>query len=149
MFLSASLRPLVAAGLLAAAALAPGRAAAEAPAVPVAECDAATVLYTVRSSFAHGAARVEKDNLEIAEFGTIRSQGAGVNDPSPIPRRWCYAPVKLSDGTRSTAYWRIDDSAGFASPGLFDIHDRIEVCVLGRDRWRVHDGTCRTVRRWW
>ena len=149
MFLPASLRPLAAAGFLAAAALVPGRAAAEAPAVPVAECDAATVLYTVRSSFAHGAARVEKDNLEIAEFGTIRSQGVGMNDPSPIPRRWCYAPVVLSNGTRSTAYWRIDRGTGFASPGLAGLHDSIETCVLGRDRWRVHDGTCRTVRRWW
>lgn len=149
MFLPAPLRPLAAAGFLAAATLVSGPAAAEAPAVPVAECDAATVLYTVRSSFARGAAQVEKDNLEIAEFGAIRSQGAGVNDPSPIPRRWCYAPVKLSDGTRSTAYWRIDAGAGFASSGLLNIHDRIETCVLGRDRWRVHDGTCRTVRRWW
>lgn len=148
MFLSASLRPLAVAGLLAAA-LVPGRAAAETSALPVAECDAALVLYSVRSSFAHGAARVEKDNLEIAEFGTIRSQGAGVNDPSPIPRRWCYAPVVLSDGTRSTAYWRIDHGAGFASSGLAGLHDRVESCVLGRDRWRVHDGTCRTVRRWW
>lgn len=117
--------------------------------VDVPACDAPRVLSRIRSDFAYGMAHVEKRDLAIAEFGRIRSQGAGVNDPSPIPRRWCYAPVTLTDGRRSTAYWRIDRALGFAAPGYADLTDGVESCVLGHDRWYVHDGTCRTARRWW
>lgn len=112
-------------------------------------CDAPSILARVRSDFAHGMANVEKRDLAIADFGRIRSQGAGANAPAAMVHRWCYAPVTLSDGRRSTAYWRIDPSQGFASPGYAGIPDGVESCVLGHDRWRVHDGTCRTVRLWW
>lgn len=112
-------------------------------------CDAPEVLARVRTTFEYGAANVEKRSLAIADFGRIRSQGVHVNDPSPIARRWCYAPVTLTDGHRSTAYWRIDRGVGFASPGYAGLTDDVESCVLGHDRWRVHDGTCRTTRRWW
>jgi hypothetical protein len=117
--------------------------------VDVPTCDAPQVLSRIRSDFAYGMARVEGRDLAIAEFGTIRSQGAGVNDPSPVPHRWCYAPVTLTDGRRSTAYWRIDRALGFAAPGYADLTDAVESCVLGHDRWAVHDGLCRTTRRWW
>lgn len=116
-------------------------------AVPV--CDDAGVLDTVRSDFAYGMAHVEARALAIVEFGRIGSAGAGVDDPSHIAHRWCHAPVVLSDGRRSTAYWRIDRAMGFAAPGFADAPDGVESCVLGHDRWRVHDGACRTARRWW
>ena len=93
----------------------------------VAACDDAHVLAKVRSRFAHGAARVEGRDLTLAAFGPIRDRGAFVDDPSPIPRRWCEAPVTLSDGTRSTAWWRIDRGTGFAAPGFAYLPDGIEV----------------------
>lgn len=112
-------------------------------------CDAPGVLARVRSTFEYGTANVERRPLAIADFGRVRTQGAGVNDPSPIARRWCYAPVTLSDGRRTTAYWRIDRGVGFAAPGYAGLTDDVESCVLGHDRWRVHDGVCRTTRLWW
>ena len=121
--------------------------AAAVPDVDLPACDA--VLGRVAARFAHGAAHVEKAALTVAEFGKVRQQGAGVDDPSPIARRWCYAPVTLSDGSRSTAYWRIERAAGFAAPGLAWIPDGVEVCVLGHDRWFAHDGSCRATRLWW
>lgn len=127
----------------------PARMRVVAREIDVPACDAPEVLSHVRSTFAYGAANVEKRDLAIAEFGRIRTQGAGVNDPSPIARRWCFAPVTLTDGKRSTAYWRIDRGMGFAAPGYAGIPDAVESCVLGHDRWRVHDGTCRTARLWW
>ena len=117
--------------------------------VDVPACDAPDVLARVRDGLSWGTARVEGRELAIAEFGRIRSQGAGVNDPSPIAHRWCYAPVTLTDGRRSTAYWRIDRSMGFAAPGFAGVPDGVESCVIGHDRWYVHDGACRTARRWW
>ena len=150
--LSSRVRPVVLAALAAAAFTLPASAAdlrlaaldVDAPA-----CDAPDVLAHVRGDYARGTARVEGRELAIAEFGRIRSQGAGVNDPSPIAHRWCYAPVTLSDGRRSTAYWRIDRSMGFAAPGFAGIPNGVESCVVGHDRWHVHDGACRTARRWW
>ena len=114
----------------------------------VAPCDDASVLASVSATFARGSAAVEKTGLTIAAFGTVRTQGV-MHEPSPMPRRWCYAPVTLSDGSRTTASWRIDRSTGFAAPGYAGIPDSVESCVLGHDRWRVHDGACRTARRWW
>jgi len=122
---------------------------ASVPAVDVPACDAPAVLDRVRGDFAYGMARVEKRDLAIVEFGTVRSQGAGVNDPSHIPHRWCYAPVTLSNGLRSTAYWRVERGVGFAAPAYAGLTDDVESCVLGHDSWSVHDGLCRTARRWW
>ena len=135
-------------GLALPAAAADLRLASASP-VDVPACDAPAVLDRVRGDFAYGMARVEKSDLAIVEFGKIRSQGAGVNDPSHIPHRWCYAPVTLSNGLRSTAYWRVDRGVGFASYGYAGLTDDVESCVLGHDRWSVHDGACRTARRWW
>lgn len=117
--------------------------------VAVPPCDDAGVLDTVRSDFAYGMAHVDARDLAIVEFGRVGSSGAGVNDPSRIAHRWCHASVTLSDGRRSTAYWRIDRAMGFAAPGFANIPDGVESCVLGHDRWHVHDGTCRTARKWW
>lgn len=153
--LSSRVRTFVVASLGLAALAAPALAADPAGVrvatleIDVPACDAPEVLGRIRSDFEYGALHVDGRTLAIAEFGRVRSQGAGVNDPSPIAHRWCYAPVTLTDGKLTTAYWRIDRLVGFAAPGYVTTHHGIESCVLGHDRWRVHDGTCRTARRWW
>ena len=106
-------------------------------------------LAKIRHRFAYGAARVEKRDLAIVEVAKIREIHASVDRPSPIPRRWCKAAVTLSDGTRSTLTWVVEGGVGFAGPGLAWLPDEVEFCVAGHDPWRVHDGTCRTTRRWW
>lgn len=111
-------------------------------------CDDPAVLDRVTATFAAEATNVEKRDLKLVSFGKIKEQKV-TGAPSPIVRRWCSAPVKLSDGTRSTAWWRLDRGVGFAAHGYAGIPDGIEVCVAGHDRWTVHDGACRTVRHWW
>lgn len=107
------------------------------------------VLASIRHRFAYGAARVEKRELGIVGIDKIREVRAEVDRPSPIPRRWCAARVTLSDGTRSTMSWVVEAGVGFAGPGLAWIPDAVDFCIAGHDRWRVHDGTCRTTRRFW
>ena len=112
-------------------------------------CDDEGVLARIRHRFAYGAANVEKRDLGIVGIDRIRQIRAEVDKPSPIARRWCSARVALSDGSRSTLHWVVGGGVGFAGPGLAWIPDEVDFCVMGHDRWRVHDGACRTTRRWW
>lgn len=139
---------LLGAALSPALAADPAAATRGAAAVAVAACDDPGVLARVQRRFAYGAARVEGRTLAIAAFDRIRDEGAAAS-PSPIPQRWCSAAVTLSDATRTTAWWRIERGTGFAAPGLAFLPDGLELCVAGHDPWRVHDGSCRTTRRWW
>jgi hypothetical protein len=106
-------------------------------------------LAKIRHRFAYGALNVEKRDLAIVEVTKIREIANSVDRPSPIPRRWCTAKVTLSDGTRSRLSWVVEGGVGFAGPGLAWLPDEVEFCVSGHDPWRVHDGTCRTTRRFW
>ena len=107
------------------------------------------VLASIRHRFAYGARRVEKRELGIVGVENIRAVHASVDRPSPVPRQWCAATVRLSDGTRSTLTWVVASGLGFAAPGLAYIPDEVEFCVAGHDPWRVHDGNCRTTRKFW
>ena len=125
-----------------------GRAAArDVPGLPA--CTDAGVLSTIMDRFAWGSAHVEKRSLALVGFRDIREVKLEVNGTSLYAQRWCAARVALDDGTRSTVTYRIDRAAGFAAPGYLDRPDDVEFCVAGHDPWFVHDGTCRTTRRWW
>lgn len=115
----------------------------------VTTCEDEWVLASIRRRFASASMRVEKRDLQIVGVEKVREVHASVNRPSPIPRRWCSAAVTLSDGSRSTLTYLLAGGLGFAGPGLAWIPDEVEFCVAGHDRWRVHDGNCRTTRRWW
>ncbi len=112
-------------------------------------CGDAGVLASIRHRFAHGAERVEKRALDIVAVEKIRMVSDQTGRPSPIPRLYCRASVTLSDGTRSVLTFVVARGAGFAAPGLADATDEVEFCVAGHDRWRVHDGSCRTTRKFW
>ena len=140
---------LAAAALLAVSAPALAGPSADARLAGLSACEDEWVLASIRRRFAYGAERVEKRDLAIVGVEKIREVHAEVDRPSPIPRRWCAAAVTLSDGSRSTLTWVVAGGVGFAGPGLAWIPDEVEFCVAGRDRWRVHDGVCRTTRRWW
>ena len=140
---------LAAAALLAAAAPALAGPSVDARLAGLSSCQDEWVLASIRRRFAYGADRVEKRDLAIVGVEKIREVHTSVDRPSPIPRRWCAAAVSLSDGSRSTLTWVVAGGVGFAGPGLAWIPDEVEFCVAGHDRWRVHDGACRTTRRWW
>jgi hypothetical protein len=107
------------------------------------------ILDTIRSRFSYGARMVERRDLELVTIERIHQTDVSVDDPSPIARRTCAADVSLSDGSGSRLAYRIERSAGFAAPGLFDLPSNVEFCVLGHDPWRVQDGDCRYLTRFW
>ena len=105
--------------------------------VPV--CDAPAVVSAARAFVA----RAEPVYLvpEIAEMGRIVEQAQSLPRPSPLVRRYCSADVVLTDGSRTTAYYFVEEDAGFVGIGW-----KVYVCLLGRDRWRIYDGDCRVAR---
>jgi hypothetical protein len=106
------------------------------------------VLGTIRSRFAYGAAHVEKRDIELVTIEKIRETDFSLG-PSPIARRLCAATVSLSDGTVSRLAYRIERSTGFAAPGYLGLPSGVDFCVVGHDPWRVHDGNCRALTRFW
>ena len=147
--LAAGLATSAALLLFTAAAPAHAEAAASDRVTGVTTCNDEWVLTSIRHRFASASMRIEKRDLQIVGVEKVREVHASVDRPSPIPRRWCSAAVTLSDGSRSTLTYLLAGGLGFAGPGLAWIPDEVEFCVAGHDRWRVHDGNCRTTRRWW
>jgi len=58
-----------------------------------------------------------------------------------IGRRYCGARAHFNNGRRRTVHYLIEEHQGFASMSW-----NVEFCVVGLDRWLVHDAWCRTVR---
>lgn len=111
-------------------------------------CADGGILGTIRARFADGTETVENRRLELTAIDAIRETAVFLG-PSPVARRLCGATVSLSDGTGSYLAWRIERSTGFAAPGLFDLPSGLDFCVVGHDPWRVHDGDCRALTRFW
>ncbi len=111
----------------------------------VPECTSPAVLDTVRGKFAAADAGMIRAGVSIAAVDRIAQEYAGQNDPSPIARRYCVARAALSDGKITTLYYLVEQQAGFVG-----VTWNVDVCLLGYEPWRVHDGRCHTVRhRWW
>ena len=60
---------------------------------------------------------------------------------SSIPRRYCRAHARLSNGKHPTLYYLIEAGQGFAGNSF-----NVEFCISGLDRWNEYDGSCRVLR---
>lgn len=111
----------------------------------VPECTSPSVLDTVRGKFAAADAGVIHAGLALVAVDRIVQDHAGQGDPSPYARRYCEARASLSDGKTTTLYYLVEEQAGFVG-----VTWNVDVCLLGYEPWRNHDGRCHTVRhRWW
>ncbi len=111
----------------------------------VPECTSPAVLDTVRGKVAAADAAMLQAGPSLATVDRITQDYAGQNDPSPYARRYCVARAGLSDGKTTTLYYLVEEQAGFVG-----VTWNVDVCLLGYEPWRVHDGRCHTVRhRWW
>ena len=116
--------------------------AVRASAVPA--CHDPAVLEKVRSIFMHGDRHVLKSNHVLEAVDHIHETYFGDLHAGPTLRRYCKAKAHLADGQKPPLFYLIEQDYGFA--GLsWNVHS----CMIGFDPWRVHDGTCRAVRKWW
>lgn len=108
-------------------------------------CTSPSVLDSVRGKFAAADAGMLHAGLSLVAVDRIAQDYAGQDDPSPYARRYCVARAALSDGRTTTLYYLVEEQAGFVG-----VTWNVDVCLIGYDPWRVHDGRCHTVRhRWW
>lgn len=104
------------------------------------DCTASSVQGAVRNrigraipSYYNGLRVLGLDNIQEARFE--------VNGVSPVARRFCSGTADLSDGSRQTINYLIEEHAG-----LFGIGWNVEACLGGRDKWHVYGAKCSTVR---
>lgn len=105
----------------------------------VPQCDARNVVGAAQRFLrrAHPAYRAVK----VVTFADPREVPDTRFSPSPLVRRYCAARVALSNGDATTAYYFLEEDAGFVG-----LSWSVSVCVLGYDEWRVYDGRCRVAR---
>ncbi|WP_321502194.1 cytoplasmic protein [Breoghania sp.] len=107
--------------------------------VPV--CDAPSVLSAVKRTIAR-AEYAYRGGLTVETMDRVAQTSFTQNRKSPIARRYCRARAYLSNGRAHPLYYMIEEYAGFVG-----VSWNVEACLPGHDRWKVHDGYCRTVRR--
>ena len=78
---------------------------------------------------------------KLATMDRIAEQAQPLPLPSPLVRRYCRADALLTNGSRTTAYYFVEENSGFVG-----ISWKIYVCLIGYDKWRVYDGDCRVAR---
>lgn len=113
-----------------------------ADAVPT--CDDPSVLADVQERFAVGAADMLQTDLTLRAVDKVRQTHPVATKPSPVARRYCAARGHVSNGRTAPVYYLVEQRLGFVGQGWL-----VTSCVNGYDRWRVNDGNCRAVRRWW
>jgi len=97
-------------------------------------CDAA--LDQIRSDFGTKERRFWNSDLSIVDFDRVRETAFRPWAPDTIPRRFCSALARTSDGRNRMVYYSIGEDTGFigASWG-------VEFCVVGVDRnWAFNPG---------
>jgi len=164
-----AVRPLLLAAALVAgvAGASSGLSAASAPPpidkrVPA--CDDTAVQAKLVQSIASADPRYY--GVTVQALQRIEQSALVENRDSPLARRYCTArldlvplPGNLPSGRQPAkntlfgdrpaptepherfAYYMVEEQGGFVG-----ISFNVEVCIAGLDRWRVHDGVCRTVR---
>lgn len=109
-------------------------------------CDHPSVLRRITATFnraerktwSHIAHRAPVQLLQVTK---IRQKYALEHTKSLIRHRHCNGHGHLSNGQHPRVHYVISERQGFASIGW-----RVEVCVQGRDRWRVYGAHCRSLR---
>jgi hypothetical protein len=109
---------------------------------PFPTCDSGSVVTMVRNRFNQS----ERYGLEaqISSIDRMTETDVVYLGPTPIARRYCQGNAYLADGKKSTIYYLVESMMGLAGTGY-----NVEFCLAGHDPWRVYDGNCRVLKRWY
>lgn len=104
------------------------------------DCSASSVQSAVTGSVA----RARKDyngGRTILAIDDIKEVAYRVNGISPLARRYCSGRASLSDGSRYSVYYLVEEHAGFVG-----VSWNVEACLAPLDKWHVYGGQCSTAR---
>ena len=102
-------------------------------------CDAA--LGAVASGFAKKEARFWNSSLHIQDFARVRETALRPWAEQSIPRRFCSAQARISDGVARTVHFVIAEDTG-----LIGASWGVEWCVVGLDRNWAYNPGCKMAR---
>ena len=102
-------------------------------------CEAA--LGLIASGFAAKEGRFWNSNLQLVDFADVRETALRPWADQTIPRRFCSARTKVSDGLWRPLHYVIAEDAG-----LIGASWGVEWCVAGLDRNWAYNPGCRMAR---
>ncbi|MFN3657420.1 MAG: hypothetical protein ACK4UO_09235 [Pseudolabrys sp.] len=102
-------------------------------------CEAA--LGKIASRFAEKESRFWQSNLQILDFERVREIAYSPWALGTIPRRYCSATARVSDGRKHAVYYAIAEDAG-----PIGVTWGVEWCVVGLDRNWAYNPRCKMAR---
>lgn len=103
-------------------------------------CDSSSVQSAVAGHIA-SADTLYYGGRTIAGIERIAEVAYKADGVSPVARRYCSGVATLSDGSRHSLHYALVEYGSFTG-----LTWGVDACLDDLDRWRVHDGICRTVR---
>jgi hypothetical protein len=104
-------------------------------------CDDPGVIGQISSKFAHKEGEFWNSNLGIVGMDRIRESAFRPWASQAIPRRFCSALARISDGTRRPVHYSINETGGWLGVGW-----GVEWCVVGLDRNWAYNPACRMAK---
>jgi hypothetical protein len=101
-------------------------------------CDARAALAKIATRFADKEHDFWSSSLKIAGFDQIREVAFRPWAANTIPRRFCRAVVRISDGSNHPLHYSIGEDTGIISATW-----GVEWCVVGLDRNWAYDPACK------
>ncbi len=104
-------------------------------------CDDIRVLGKIVKRFNWAEENTWHRGFYLQDIQRVRERQVRGTRLSQIPRRYCRAHARLTNGRHPTLYYLIEGGQGFAGN-----HFNVEFCLGGLDRWNVYNGSCRSLR---
>lgn len=104
-------------------------------------CDSSWALRVISSRFGYKERKFWHSPASLTQFSHVREIAYRPWGPDYVPRRYCYAKVRISDLHSTKVYYSIIEKGGFAGVGW-----GVESCVVGYDRNFAHAPNCRAAR---
>ena len=104
-------------------------------------CDSGSALGKISDRFAQKEGTFWNSTLTISGFDKVRETAFRPWAPNTIPRRFCSAIVRISDGSRHPIHYSIAEDTG-----LLGVTWGVEWCVVGLDRNWAYSPACEMAR---
>ncbi len=105
------------------------------------QCHETKVLGKIVERFNWAEEETWHRGIYMSDLADVRPRLVRDAEHRLVPRRYCRATATLTSGHHRTVFYLIEGGGGFAGNGF-----NLEFCVEGLDPWRVHNGSCRTLR---